>query len=180
VRPEVHVAAASIRDVRIPLRRPEVRVSEHLLHGSQIGASFEEVRRERMAQKMRVDAARLQTGSFGELAEDEKRTGARERAAAGVEEELGAVAAIEVRAPECEIPPDGLGSRSPEGHEALLATLPEHAHDPLLDGDAALLEPHGLGDSQAGPVEELHERAIAERAWRRADCGVDESLRLGR
>jgi hypothetical protein len=56
---EVHVAATSIRDVRIPLRRPEVSVSEHLLHGSQIGASFEEVRRERMAQKMRVDAARL-------------------------------------------------------------------------------------------------------------------------
>jgi hypothetical protein len=38
---EVDVTAAAIGDVRVELRRPEVRVPEHLLDAAEIGAAFE-------------------------------------------------------------------------------------------------------------------------------------------
>ena len=39
---------------------------EHLLNGPQVGASLEQVRRERVAQEVRVDALRLEAGLLGE------------------------------------------------------------------------------------------------------------------
>ena len=177
---EVHLAAAPVRDVRVALRRPEVGVPQHLLHRAEVGAAFEEVGRERVAEEVRVHSTRLEAGPVGQLAEDEERAGARERPAARVQEQLRAVATIKVRAAEREVAADGFCGRAPERHEALLATLAEHAHDALLDRDAALLEPGRLGDTEAGAVEELHERAVAEGARRRSDSGVDEPLGLGR
>jgi len=74
-------------------------VAEHLLHAPQVGASLEQVRRERVPEEVRVNTCRIEPCPVGETAEDQKRARARERAAAGVEEELGAVAAVEMRAP---------------------------------------------------------------------------------
>ena len=163
------LAASAIGDVRVALGRPEVGVAEHLLHRAEVGAALEEVRRERVAEEVRVDATRLEPGAVGELAQDQECAGAGERAAAGVQEELGPVAAVEMRPAEREVAAHGLGGRPPERDEALLAALSEHAHDALLDRDAVLLEPDGLGHAEAGAVEELHERAIAQRARRRPD-----------
>ena len=42
------------------------------------------------------------------------------------------------------------------------------AHDPLLEIDAVAFEPDRLADPQAGAVEQLDERAVAERARRHA------------
>ena len=85
-----------------------------------------------------------------------------------------------MRTAEREIAAHGLRSRAPERNEALLAALPEHAHDAFLDRDAALLEAGRFGHAQPCAVEELHERAVTKRAWRRPDRGVDEPLGLGR
>jgi hypothetical protein len=180
VRLEVDVAASTVGDVRVALRRPEIGVAQHLLHGAQVRASLEEVRRERMPQKVRVHAAGLEARTLGELAQDEERAGSRERSAARVQEELGTVAAIEMRATEREVPANGLGGGSSEGHEPLLPALAEDADDAFVERDARLLEPGGLGHAQPGTVEELDERAVAKRARRRPDGGVDESLGLGR
>jgi hypothetical protein len=46
VRQEVQLAAAAIGDVRVELGRGQVGVPEHLLHGAEVGAPLEEVRRE--------------------------------------------------------------------------------------------------------------------------------------
>jgi hypothetical protein len=138
------------------------------------------VRRERMPEEMRVHAARLEARTLRELAQDEERAGPRERAAACVQEELGAVAAIEMRATEREVAANGLRSGPSERHEPLLPALAEDADDALLERDARLLEPGGLRDAQPGAVEELDERAVAKRARRRPHGGVDESLGLGR
>ena len=177
---EVDVSSPPVGDVRVALRRPEVGVAEHLLHGAEVRSALEEMRRERVPEEVGVDAARLEACPIGQLAQDEKGTGAGERAAACVEEELRAVAAIEVRAAEREVPADGLGSGAPERYEALFATLAEHADDALLDCDAALLQACGLGDAKPRAVEELHERAIAECARHRAYRCVDQPFGLGR
>ena len=52
-----------VGDVRVPLRRSDVGVAEHLLDASQVGAAFEQVRREGMAEEMRVYAAGFEPGA---------------------------------------------------------------------------------------------------------------------
>ena len=88
MRVEVHVAATAVRDLRVELGRREVGVAEHLLDAAQIGAPFEQVRRERMAQEMRMHAAGLEAGDGREPAQDQERAGPREPAALCIEEEL--------------------------------------------------------------------------------------------
>src|SRR2546423_14152333 len=51
----VHPLQASARDVRVDLRRGDVGVAEHHLHGAQIGAMFEQMRGKRMPQHVRRD-----------------------------------------------------------------------------------------------------------------------------
>ena len=132
-----------------------------------------------MPEEMRVHAAGLEAGALCELAQDEECAGPRERASARVEEELGAVAAVEMRAAEREVAANGLGGRSSERYEPLLPALAEDANDALLERDARLFEPGRLRHAQPGAVEELDERAVAKRARGRPDGGVDESLGLG-
>ena len=52
---------------------------EHLLDGAQVGASLEQVRRERVAQEVGVDALGLEPCLVGEAAQDEEDAGAGER-----------------------------------------------------------------------------------------------------
>ena len=161
VRLEVDVAAPTVRDVRVALRRPEVGVAEHLLDGAEVGAALQEMGREGVAEEMGVHAPGLETGSIRELAEDQERAGARQRTAPGIEEELGPIPAVEVRTAEREVSPHRLRGRPSERDQALLVSLAEDADHSLVEGDAALLEPDRLGDAQAGSVEELDERTVA-------------------
>ena len=48
--------AGARRDVRVDLRRADVGVAEERLHDAQVGAAAEQVRRERVAQRVRRDA----------------------------------------------------------------------------------------------------------------------------
>ena len=180
VRLEVDLAATAIRDVRIALGRPEVGVAEHLLNGSQVGAAFEEMRRERMAEEMGMHASRLETRSICKLSEDHERPGPCQRATARVQEELRPVSPVEMWAAKSQVPAHRLSRRPPERYQTLLVALPEHADDPFFESDATLLESDRLGHAQAGSVEKLHERTIAERSRARADGRVDEALGLGR
>ena len=142
---EVDLASPAIRDVRVALGRAEVGVAEHLLDAAEVGAALEEVRRERVAQQVGVDARRLEAGLLGELPQDEERAGAGQRPAAGVQEELGAIAAVEVRAAEREVAADGFGGGPAERHETFLASLAERADDASVEVDGALFEADGLG-----------------------------------
>ena len=60
---EVRLAAAAIRYVRVELGRAEVGMAEHLLDAAEVGAALEQVRRERVAQQVRMDAFRLEAGA---------------------------------------------------------------------------------------------------------------------
>ena len=60
VRGEVRLAPPAVGDVRVELGRAEVGVAEHLLDAAQVGAALEQVRRERVAEQVRVDASGLE------------------------------------------------------------------------------------------------------------------------
>src|SRR5690242_359698 len=97
VRLEVQLPAPPIGYVGVELRRREVRVSQHLLHRAEVGATFEQVCGERVPQEMRMDALRLQPGLLRQPPEDQERARTREPSAFGVEEQLRAVTCIEER-----------------------------------------------------------------------------------
>src|SRR3954471_7908344 len=149
---EVQLSSAAIGYVGVELGRREVGVAEHLLHRPEICAALEQVRRERVPEQVRVDALRVEAGFAGELAEDQERAGAGERAAARVQEQLRAMPHVEERPAAREIASQRVGGRAPERHDALLVALADAADEPLLEVDAALLEPDRLADAQAGAV----------------------------
>ena len=78
----VQLAAPPIGYVGVELGRREVGVAQHLLHASEVRAALEEVRRERVAEEVRVDSLGLESRLLGELTQDQERTGACEAAAA--------------------------------------------------------------------------------------------------
>jgi hypothetical protein len=91
MRLEVQLPTAPIGYVGIELGRCEVRVAEHLLDGTQVGSSLQEMSREGMSQEMWMDALRLEPCLAGEPPKDEEDARASQPAALGVQEELGAV-----------------------------------------------------------------------------------------
>ena len=60
VRPEVQLPASPIGYVGVELGRREIGMAEHFLNAAEVGAALEQVRRERVAQEVRVDAARVE------------------------------------------------------------------------------------------------------------------------
>ncbi len=100
-------------------------MSEHLLDAAQVGAALEQVRRERVAEQVRMDAPRLEARLLGEAPQDQERAGAGQRAALGVQEELRPVPPVEVRPPAGEVAAERLDRRAADRHDALLAALAE-------------------------------------------------------
>ena len=168
VRLEVQLAPPPVGHVRVQLGRREIGVAEHLLHGAEIGAAFEQVRRERVAQEVRMDAARLESRLLGELAQDEEDAGPRERPAARVEEELHPRLALEMRAAVREVAAQRVDRGTADRDDAFLVPLADAADEAVLEVDGVLVEPGRLAHAQAAAVEELDERAVAHRERRRS------------
>src|SRR5919198_2784635 len=107
MRSKIQLASAPIGYVRIELGRCEIGVAEHLLDAAEIGAALEQVRGERVPEQMRVDALGLEPGRGREPAQDQEGACPRQRPALRVQEELGAAAAVEVRAAAGEVAAGG-------------------------------------------------------------------------
>jgi hypothetical protein len=165
--------------MRVELGRAEVGVAEHLLDAAQVGPAFEEVRRERVAEQVRVDALGLESGAFREASEDQERTRARQSASLGVEEELRTVSSVEVRAAVRQVAAQRVRGVTSDRDDPLLAALAGAGDEAALEVDIRLAEPDGLADAQAGAVQQLDERAIPQRARRRSRRRLDQPLRLG-
>ena len=95
---EVQIPPSAVGDVGVQLCGGEVGVPEHLLDAAEVGPAFEQVRREGVPEKVRMDALGLELGFGGEAAQDQERAGPREWAALGVQKELRPVPTVEVRA----------------------------------------------------------------------------------
>jgi hypothetical protein len=130
--------------VRIPLGRREIGVSEHFLNRPQVGPALQQVGGEGVAEEVGVDATRLQAGGSGEASEDEEGSRPGERTALGVEEELRAPAAVEVRAATGEIAAERVGGLAADRNHALLRPLPEATDEPAFEIDRGTVEPDGL------------------------------------
>src|SRR5690242_16315492 len=104
-------------------------MSEHFLDRPQVGASLEQVCRERVAQEVRVDALGLEPGLRGQPTQDEEDAGAGERPSVGVEEQLLPVAPVEVRAATGEIAAERVRGLSSDRDDPLLAPLAEAADE---------------------------------------------------
>ena len=113
-------------------------------------------------------------------AQDQEGAGAGERAALRVQEQLRAVAPVEVRPAAREVAAERLGGGASDRDDPFLVALADAAHDPLVQVDAGALEPDRLADPQPGAVEQLDERGVAQRARGRAGGGLDQPLGLAR
>src|SRR5438105_8317903 len=164
MRLEIQLPTPPIGYVGVELGRGQIGVAEHLLDAAQVGAALEQMRRERVPQQVWVDTLRLEPRPPRELSEEQERAGPRECAAAGIQEQLRAVALVQERPPVRQVAAQRLGGLARERDDALLAALAEHADEPVVEVDCALLESERLADPQPSAVEELHERAVAERA----------------
>ena len=66
----VDLGEAARVDVRVDLRRADVRMAEHLLDGADVRAVLEQVRGEAVAEDVRRDAFRRDADGIGALADD--------------------------------------------------------------------------------------------------------------
>src|SRR5918999_3749852 len=149
VRLEVHVLQALARQVRVELGRRDVRVSEHLLHGAQVAAAREQMRRERVPERVRAHAVR-EPGGLRVAAHDLVEALPRELAAAEVDEEVRLRDALdEPWAATLQIDAQGPQRRLADRHDPLLRALAAGTQDALLDVHVQELEPDRLGCAQA-------------------------------
>ena len=96
-----------------------------------------------------MDALRLEAGALGEPPENQEGACPRERPTAGVEEQLGAVPAVEKGPALGQIAAEGIGAAPPNRDDPLLRALADAANEPRIEIDAALFERDGLGYAQA-------------------------------
>src|SRR3989454_8998444 len=158
-------------DVRVDLRRRDVRMAEHDLHGSQIGAPLQKMRREGVAQHMRAEPG-SQTDGAAMLLENFPEPLPAHRAAAVVEKE-GRVrrAPQNLRTGAVQIGPNPRYGLASERDHALLAPLADAPEVTRLQVEVALSQRDQLRDSQPRGVEHLHHGRVAQseraaRVWR--------------
>src|SRR5215208_1625177 len=78
------------------------------------------------------------------------------------------MAAVEVRPSARRVASKRLGRLAADRDDPLLAALAHHAHETVVQVDRATLEADRLRHAEARPVQQLDERAVAQRA--RADA----------
>ena len=79
-----------------------------------------------------MNAVRVEPRLLGQFPEDQKGAGTGQRAASGVQKELGAMAGVEVGPTACEIAQERLCSVPADGDDALLAALSDHSNEAVV------------------------------------------------
>src|SRR5882762_990455 len=158
----VHGAEVIPIDVGVELRRREIGVSQHFLHGTEVGATLEQVRGERVSQRMRCDTLG-QTGPPRRGFDDTPGANARQWRTTRIQEQnASGFTAIE-RGPDLSRVQRHRAQRSAsDRNEPFLGALAEDARYAVLEQDVLQLERHQLGDARARGVGELEQRAIAD------------------
>ena len=125
---------------------------EELLDHAQVGATFEEVCCEGVAQSVWVP--------------EESAHGARVEPPSADREEQGVDGATRQLGPSvAEIASHVVCSLFPKGHDALLPALPAHMDGLALEVHVGEVEANGLRATEPTRVEELEQRAIPKREW---------------
>ena len=166
--PTVDLADPLAGQVRVELGRGDTRMSEQLLDDPQVGAALEQVRRERVAQRVRADAVR-ETGRRGPPTSPPPRPAA---ARAGGRGRRGTPGPPRVGATWCRARRRSRGAGHParqpverdvaDRHEPLLVALADDADEPAVDREVLGVEAERLADPQPGGVEQLEQGPVAE------------------
>ena len=151
-------------------------MAEHLLHRTQVGSTLEQMRCERVAEKVWMHATGLEPRLLGDPAQDQERSRPGQRSAARVQEQIGPMPDVQVRPAEREVAANRLGCGPPERHDPLLVALADHAHDAGVDVDRRPSEPDCLGDTKPCSVHQLDERAVAQRTRCCSVRGLHQAL----
>ena len=161
----------------VDLRRADALVPEQLLDGAQVAAALDEVRGERVAQRVRADPVG-QAVRRGVAADDVEHALPRDAPAAVVQHQRVALWRLaEKRAAPHQVARDGLGGGPAARHDALAAALAETADEPGLTIDVLGTQADELRHAQAGAIEQLQRGAVAQ-AERRRVGRLDQADRL--
>src|SRR6476646_11043485 len=161
---EVRLAHVIGGHVRVHLGRLDAGVAEHLLDAAQVAAALEQVGGERVPQRVRRDVLG-DPGLAGVLADELEHRLAGDALAAVVEEKnVAALEPAQVRAAALEVDPGRLGGALSHRHDPLLRALAGAADDALGQVDVGDAQRDELGDAQAGAVEQLEHRPVAQAA----------------
>src|SRR4051812_22010843 len=124
----VHTSKVLAVHMRVDLGRRDVRVSEHFLNRSKVRAALQQVRRERMPERMRGDVLG-QTGLVDVMAQNLPCPHARQRRAAGIQkQDASALAAVEFWPQLAQVDRDGADGAPADRNESFLAPLSEDTH----------------------------------------------------
>src|SRR5574341_205129 len=139
-------------DVRVALRGGEAAVTEELLDHPEVRPRVEQVRRERVPERVRAHPPG-NAGRGGAPPHDRVDRARRQPAAAAIHEERATrvPASAEVRL-------ERAGGRAAERDHPLLAPLAEDPHRPGAPVHVVEVEPHELGHAQSCGVQQLEDR----------------------
>ena len=156
--PTVDVPDAFTGQMRVQLRRGDTRMPEQLLDDAQVGATFQQMGRERVTQGVRTDPVR-ETGSGCRALDGGPRLLA-SKATSAIADEDGATAQ---RAAVFECHQSFPWTRHPAGefiqrqithrHQSFLVALADDPDERTIDGQILAIEPDRLADQQPGRVE---------------------------
>src|SRR4051794_38129393 len=99
-----------------------------------------------MPEEVRVHAVRFEPGPLGDPSQDQESARTGQRPALGVQEQLRAMAPVEVGAAAGEVAAERLRGGAADRDDALLVALPDAADDPLVEVDPCALQPDRLAD----------------------------------
>ena len=135
-------------------------MSEHFLNAAKIGAAFEQVRGERVAEQMRVDAGRLEA-----LGSRRRTRTARpsSRAPPQASRRGPADAAVEMRSTRARVAANGVRPAGGQGHAVVPCRPCRRRGRAGRRGRPKRARAPAPPRSEAGAIEELDERAVAHR-----------------
>jgi len=163
-------------DMRINLRRADVRMAEHHLHGAQVSPVFQQMRRERMPQRMRrnhLADARLLGAPF----DDFPKSLPGQPLPPAVDKHRGRAVSVQQFGPSAvqvrlQAPDRGFADRD----DAFFGPFAETAHEPHVQLQVGKVERQKLRHAHAGRVQQFQHRLVPRRLRRRVVGNVEQAL----
>src|SRR6266545_635181 len=149
------------RHVRVLLGGGERRVAQHFLDRAQVRAAVQQMRGERMAQRVRRHGGKILEGP-ALLRDDALHAAGRQPAAATVADQR-CLARITPRV--FQIRPHRLHRLVAQQDDPLLAALAHHGGGACLQVHILDIQTHQLGDPDARRIEDFQDRLVTGRPW---------------
>ncbi len=147
--------------MRVHLRRADVGMPQHFLHGAQVAAGLQHVAGEAVTQHVRMDIAA--DALFDRPVLDAVLHGAGAEAFAALVDEQRFFFGRRHAAANREPVTDGFGGVAAQWHDARLAALAGDGNGTFGKVDGVEIEADQFGEAQAGRIEQLEDGAVAQR-----------------